>query len=75
MYSRIVARTRRGSRRVANMRLMTDAERPEALWSAFKDGPGRASTEPKRLGLLVQCKPIGDKSVAELPDLVRLSRF
>jgi hypothetical protein len=39
-------------------------------------GPGRASTEPKRLGLLVECEEtVCDKSVAELPDLVRLSRF
>ena len=39
-------------------------------------GPGRASTEQKRLGLLVECEEtLGDECIAEFPDLVRLSRF
>ena len=39
-------------------------------------GPGRASTEPKRLGLLIECEEsLGDECIPEFPDLARLSRF
>ena len=39
-------------------------------------GPGRASTEPKRLGLLVECEEsLEDESVPQFPDLARLFRL
>ena len=38
--------------------------------------PGRASTEPKRLGLLVECaESLEDESVPQFPDLARLFRL
>jgi hypothetical protein len=46
------------------------------LMVSLEYGPGRASTEPKRLGLLIECEEtLGDECIAEFPDLVRLSRF
>src|SRR5712691_11262807 len=39
----------------------------------FYDGPGGASSEPKRLGLLIECEESrSDKSVPEFPDFGRL---
>ena len=41
---------------------------------SLKNSPGRASTEPNRLGLLVKRhKARSDEGVSELPDLGRLS--
>jgi hypothetical protein len=39
-------------------------------------GPGRASTEPKHLGLLIECEEsLEDESVTQFPDLACLSRL
>ena len=43
---------------------------------APKDGPGSASTEPKRFGLLIEREESGsDEGVPEFPDFARLSRL
>jgi hypothetical protein len=64
------------------MRLMIVAERPEPLWLALRivqvvlHSPSGASSEPKRLRLLVERQESGvDENVPELPDLRRLSRL
>jgi len=39
-----------------------------------EDGPRGASTEPKRIGLLVECEEsLADEGVPELPDFARLA--
>jgi hypothetical protein len=41
-----------------------------------KNGPRGASTEPKRIGLLVKCEEsLADEGVPDLPDFARLSNL
>ena len=43
---------------------------------AFEDGPSGASRKSERLGLLIKrAEPGSDKSLADFPDLGRLSRL
>ena len=76
VYSKIFRRASGGSSGDNNMRLMTAADRPEPLWLALRMVQVGASSEPKRLGLLVEGhKPRVYERLPEFPDLRGLSRF
>ena len=76
MYSRILARTGSGSFGAASMRLIIDADRPEALWLALRIVQAVLRGTPRTWACSSSVrKPAGFDRVGQFPDFGGLARL